>query len=154
MKQIYDLDTGPEWQKDLALRDKSDGGGGVNDRTADAQRYEVAMGDGILCFDNQIAFYSGILEDAIDPASCPIAVHERYEGFASKVCRFDIGAVRESVPRRQYTRANRTQEGAGGHSRHFMRTRRKADIELLVRNQLPDGRSEEHTSALQSRMRI
>src|SRR3546814_15589360 len=75
------------------------------------------MGDGLLCFDNQIAFYSGILEDAIDPASCPIAVHERYEGFASKVCRFDIGAVRESVPRRQYTRANRTQEGAGGHSR-------------------------------------
>src|SRR3546814_13637433 len=97
------------------------------------------MGDGILCFENQIAFYSGIREDAVDPASCPIAVHERYEGFASKVCRFDIGAVRESVPRRQYTRANRTQEGAGGHSRHFMRTRRKADIELLVRNQLPDG---------------
>src|SRR3546814_20178880 len=95
------------------------------------------MGDGLLCFDNQIAFYSGILEDAIDPASCPIAVHERYEGFASKVCRFDIGAVRESVPRRQYTRANRTQAGAGGHSRHFMRARRKADIELPVRNQLP-----------------
>src|SRR3546814_4745697 len=72
------------------------------------------MGDGILCFDNQIAFYASVLEDAIDPASCPIAVHERYEGFAGEVRRFDIGEVRESVPRRQYTRANRTQEGAGG----------------------------------------
>src|SRR3546814_15104360 len=91
-RSIFELDARPEWQNDQALRDKSDGGRGVNDRTADAQRYEVAMGDGILCFDNQIAFYSGILEDAIDPASCPIAVHERYEGFASKVCRFDIGA--------------------------------------------------------------
>src|SRR3546814_18533734 len=101
----------PEWQNDQALRDKSDGGRGVNDRTADAQGYEVAMGDGILCFDNQIAFYSSVLEDAIDPASCPIAVHERYEGFASKVCRFDIGAVRESVPRRQYTRSEERSVG-------------------------------------------
>src|SRR3546814_12442871 len=104
----------PEWQNDQALRDKSDGGRGVNDRTADAQRYEVAMGDGILCFDNQIAFYASVLEDAIDPASCPIAVHERYEGFAGEVRRFDIGEVRESVPRRQYPRANRPQEGTGG----------------------------------------
>src|SRR3546814_11357960 len=47
--------------------------------------------------------------------------------------------VRESVPRRQYTRANRTQEGAGGHSRYLVRARRKANIALLVRNQLPDG---------------
>src|SRR3546814_4873013 len=101
------------------------------------------MGDGILCFDNQIAFYASVLEDAIDPASCPIAVHERYEGFAGEVRRFDIGEVRESVPRRQYTRANRTQEGAGGHSRYLVRARRKANI-----------RSEEHTSELQSLMRI
>src|SRR3546814_20230759 len=97
------------------------------------------MGDGILCFDNQIAFYASVLEDAIDPASCPIAVHERYEGFAGEVRRFDIGEVRESVPRRQYTRANRTQEGAGGHSRYLVRARRTANIALLVRNQLPDG---------------
>src|SRR3546814_7936696 len=96
------------------------------------------MGDGILCFDNQIAFYASVLEDAIDPASCPIAVHERYEGFAGEVRRFDIGEVRESVPRRQYTRANRTQEGAGGHSRYLVRARRKANIALFVRNQLPD----------------
>src|SRR3546814_2149124 len=80
IEQIFELDARPEWQNDQALRDKSDGGRGVNDRTADAQRYEVAMGDGILCFDNQIAFYASVLEDAIDPASCPIAVHERYEG--------------------------------------------------------------------------
>src|SRR3546814_17722610 len=57
IEQIFELDARPEWQNDQALRDKSDGGRGVNDRTADAQRYEVAMGDGILCFDNQIAFY-------------------------------------------------------------------------------------------------
>src|SRR3546814_4967533 len=97
------------------------------------------MGECILCVDNQIALYASVREDAIDPASCPIAGHERYEGFAGEVRRFDIGEVRESVPRRQYTRANRTQEGAGGHSRYLVRARRKANIELLVRNQLPDG---------------
>src|SRR3546814_11708824 len=115
IEQIFELDARPEWQNDQALRDKSDGGRGVNDRTADAQRYEVAMGDGILCFDNQIAFYASVLEDAIDPASCPIAVHERYEGFAGAVRRFDIGEVRESVPGGQYTRANRQKAGPGGH---------------------------------------
>src|SRR3546814_2693565 len=84
IEQIFELDARPEWQNDQALRDKSDGGCGVNDRTADAQRYEVAMGDGILCFDNQIAFYASVLEDAIDRAACTIAVHERYEGFRSE----------------------------------------------------------------------
>src|SRR3546814_20243390 len=97
------------------------------------------MGDGILCFDNQIAFYASVPEDAIDPASCPIAVHERYEGFAGAVRRVDLGEVRESAPRRQYTRANRTQEGAGGPSRYTVPARLKANLELLVRTQLPDG---------------
>src|SRR3546814_13609896 len=87
IEQIFELDARPEWQNDQALRDKSDGGRGVNDRTADAQRYEVAMGDGILCFDNQIAFYASVLEDAIDPASCPIAVHERSEENGRASCR-------------------------------------------------------------------
>src|SRR3546814_3773351 len=71
IEQIFELDARPEWQNDKALRDKSDGGRGVNDRTADAQRYEVAMGDGILCLDKHSAFYSGLLAESIDPASCP-----------------------------------------------------------------------------------
>src|SRR3546814_14789754 len=53
----------------------------------------------------------------------------RISDWSSDVCSSDL----------QYTRANRTQEGAGGHSRYLVRARRKANIELLVRNQLPDG---------------
>src|SRR3546814_2283584 len=41
IEQIFELDARPEWQNDQALRDKYDGGRGVNDRTADAQGYEV-----------------------------------------------------------------------------------------------------------------
>src|SRR3546814_11193540 len=104
IEQIFELDARPEWQNDQALRDKSDGGRGVNDRTDDAQRYEVAMGDGILCFDNQIAFYASVLEDAIDPESCRIAVHERSAGFAGEVRRIDIGVVRALVHRWLLTR--------------------------------------------------
>src|SRR3546814_10773559 len=53
----------------------------------------------------------------------------RISDWSSDVCSSDL----------QYTRANRTQEGAGGHSRYLVRARRMANIELLVRNQLPDG---------------
>src|SRR3546814_19314307 len=53
----------------------------------------------------------------------------RISDWSSDVCSSDL----------QYTRANRTQEGAGGHSRSLVRARRKANIELLVRNQLPAG---------------
>src|SRR3546814_9710822 len=53
----------------------------------------------------------------------------RISDWSSDVCSSDL----------QYTRANRTQEGAGGHSRYLVRARRKANIKLLVRNQLPDG---------------
>src|SRR3546814_19961130 len=91
IEQIFELDARPEWQNDQALRDKSDGGRGVNDRTTDDQRYEVAMGDGILCFDNQIAFSASVLEVAIDTASFPMTGQERSEGFPGEIRRFDLG---------------------------------------------------------------
>src|SRR3546814_16138527 len=51
IEQIFELDARPEWQNDQALRDKYDGGRGVNERKDDAKRYEVARGEGTCCLD-------------------------------------------------------------------------------------------------------
>src|SRR3546814_15475447 len=50
IEQIFELDARPTWQNEQALRDKSDGGRGGNDGTADAPRDEDEKGEEILYF--------------------------------------------------------------------------------------------------------
>lgn len=140
IEHILELDARLERQHYKSLRNEVDSSCRIDNRTTDPLRYETAVGDRILGLDYQIAVDAGVLEDAVNSPSGLVTVQQRYERFARKIGGLDKRLAGQSVARREDASTDRAQEGARRYAGDFMGSRCKADIELLICNQLTHSR--------------